>query len=59
MKTILLLNGSKKFGSSEGRLSATLQEVAKETLSSLGHCVDIPNARLVDGRALDSQRIHR
>lgn len=39
MKTILLLNGSKKFGSSEGRLSAILQEVAKETLSSLGHKV--------------------
>ena len=36
MKNILLINGSKKFGSSEGRLSATLQEVAKETLQSFG-----------------------
>jgi len=36
MKNILLINGSKKFGSSGGRLSATLQEVAKETLQSFG-----------------------
>lgn len=36
MKNILLINGSKKFGNSEGRLSATLQEVAKETLQSFG-----------------------
>lgn len=36
MKNILLLNGSKKFGNSEGRLSATLHNVAKESLESLG-----------------------
>lgn len=36
MKKVLLLNGSKKFGNSEGRLSATLHNVAKESLESLG-----------------------
>lgn len=36
MKSALLLNGGKKFANSEGRLSATLQEVAKESLQSLG-----------------------
>lgn len=32
----LLLNGSKKFGMDSGRLNATLQGVAKQTLESLG-----------------------
>lgn len=36
MKKVLLLNGSKKFGNSEGRLNATLHNVAKESLESLG-----------------------
>lgn len=36
MKKVLLLNGSKKFGNSEGRLSATLHNIAKESLESLG-----------------------
>lgn len=36
MKKVLLLNGSKKFGNSEGRLSVTLHNVAKESLESLG-----------------------
>ena len=36
MKKVLLLNGSKKFGNSEGRLSATLHNAAKESLESLG-----------------------
>ena len=35
----LLLNGAKKFANSEGRLSATLQAVAKETLESMGFSV--------------------
>lgn len=35
----LLLNGAKKFAGSEGRLSATLQAVAKETLESMGFSV--------------------
>ncbi|WP_104722677.1 NAD(P)H-dependent oxidoreductase [Helicobacter mesocricetorum] len=33
---VLLLNGAKKFGSSQGKLSATLQAVAKESLESMG-----------------------
>ncbi|OBV29434.1 NADPH quinone reductase MdaB [Helicobacter sp. CLO-3] len=36
MKKVLLINGSKKFGNSEGRLSATLQECAAQTLGELG-----------------------
>ena len=36
MQTILLLNGGKAFCESGGKLSAALQEVAKETLESLG-----------------------
>ncbi len=36
MQTILLLNGSKPFYNSEGKLSATLIATAKETLESLG-----------------------
>lgn len=36
MQTILLLNGGKAFCESSGKLSVTLQEVAKETLESLG-----------------------
>ncbi|TKX29668.1 NADPH quinone reductase MdaB [Campylobacter sp. MIT 12-5580] len=36
MKNVLLINGSKKFGNSEARLSATLQELAAKTLSELG-----------------------
>ena len=39
MKNILLLNGAKAFGASEGRLSATLQDVAFSVLSSLGYQV--------------------
>lgn len=35
----LLLNGAKKFAGSEGRLSTTLQTVAKETLESMGFSV--------------------
>ncbi|WP_300827046.1 NAD(P)H-dependent oxidoreductase [Helicobacter sp. UBA3407] len=36
MQTILLLNGGKAFCESGGKLSAALQEVAKETSESLG-----------------------
>lgn len=36
MQKALLLNGGKAFYESGGRLSATLQSVAKETLESLG-----------------------
>ncbi|RDU69827.1 flavodoxin family protein [Helicobacter aurati] len=36
MRTILLLNGGKAFYESGGKLSETLQEIAKETLESLG-----------------------
>ena len=36
---ILLLNGGKHFGHSHGRLNATLHDVAKETLSGLGHAI--------------------
>ena len=36
---ILLLNGGKSFGHSHGRLNATLHDVAKETLSGLGHVI--------------------
>lgn len=36
MATILLLNGSKAFGNSGGRLSQTLHNVAKQTLQNLG-----------------------
>ncbi len=32
----LLLNGSKQFGMDSGRLNATLQGVAKQTLETLG-----------------------
>lgn len=35
MKNILLLNGSKEFGHSKGKLNHTLQEIAKNTLSAL------------------------
>lgn len=34
---IYLLNGAKEFGNSKGRLNTTLHELAKETLSKLGH----------------------
>ncbi|MBE3609095.1 NAD(P)H-dependent oxidoreductase [Campylobacter californiensis] len=34
---ILLINGGKKFGHSEGRLNQTLHEAAKEHLSAMGH----------------------
>ncbi|MBE2983828.1 NAD(P)H-dependent oxidoreductase [Campylobacter sp. RM9344] len=34
---ILLINGGKKFGHSEGRLNQTLHEVAKEHLRAMGH----------------------
>lgn len=36
MKTALLINGSMVFGSAKGRLNATLQQEARETLESLG-----------------------
>lgn len=36
MKSVLLINGSKKFGNSGARLSETLQQVAKDTLQALG-----------------------
>ena len=36
---ILLLNGGKHFGHSHGHLNATLHDVAKETLSGLGHAI--------------------
>ena len=36
MKNILLLNGAKSFGHSNGRLNETLHNVAKDTLQSLG-----------------------
>lgn len=44
MKTALLINGGKAYTESKGRLSASLQAVA--------------NACVVDGRALDSEKIH-
>ncbi|RKO65044.1 NADPH quinone reductase MdaB [Campylobacter sp. P255] len=37
MKNILLLNGSKELKFSKGKLNTTLQELAKETLTSLGY----------------------
>lgn len=37
MKTALLINGSMVFGSAKGRLNATLQQEARETLESLGY----------------------
>ena len=40
MKNILLIDGSKKFLTSEGRLSKTLHNVAKETLISLNKTVE-------------------
>ena len=39
MKTILLLNGSKAFGASGGKLNEALHGIAKETLENLGHKV--------------------
>ncbi|MBO4575701.1 MAG: NAD(P)H-dependent oxidoreductase [Neisseriaceae bacterium] len=39
MNTILLINGSKTFATSGGKLSATLQNVAKEELQKLGKTV--------------------
>lgn len=37
MKTALLINGAMVFGNAKGRLSATLQSCAKETLEKLGY----------------------
>lgn len=37
MSKILLINGMKKYGHSNGELNTTLHNVAKETLSALGH----------------------
>lgn len=37
MSKIFLINGMKAFGHSKGQLNTTLHEVAKETLSALGH----------------------
>ncbi len=36
---ILLIDGGKNFGHSEGRLNHTLHEVARETLTAMGHIV--------------------
>lgn len=36
MTTILLLNGAKALGVSQGRLNCTLHDVAKQTLENLG-----------------------
>lgn len=36
---ILLLNGGKQFGHSNGKLNNTLHETAKETLKNLGHTI--------------------
>lgn len=40
MKNILLINGGKKFAHSEGRLSNTLHNVAKDTLLELGYNIE-------------------
>jgi modulator of drug activity B len=39
MKNILLINGMKKFGHSNGQLNTTLHEVALGTLRDLGHAI--------------------
>ena len=42
-KNILLLDGSKVFGSSEGRLNKTLHALAKEVLQGLGYTIEETN----------------
>ena len=75
---LLLINGGKAFGHSQGKLNHSLHTLAQQTLASLGHrtqetviengydaqaeveknpmgrCRDLANARMVDGRAVDS-----
>ena len=50
MSNILIINGAKKFAHSNGQLNDTLTEVADGTL--------LADARLVDGRAVDREKIH-
>ncbi len=47
MNKILIVNASKNFGHSQGKLNDYLTEVAKETLTSLGH--DVKTTRIDDG----------
>ncbi|MBS1072458.1 NAD(P)H-dependent oxidoreductase [Gluconobacter cerinus] len=53
MKNILLLNGSKAFGHSQGRLNDTLHEVAYETLKSAGF--DIRQTKIDAGYDVQSE----
>ena len=63
MSKILIINASKRFGSSQGNLNNYLTRIAQETLTELGHDVKItrylPDARLVDGSTLDHEKIRR
>ncbi|MDA3967277.1 MULTISPECIES: NAD(P)H-dependent oxidoreductase [Helicobacter] len=53
MKNILLLNGSKSFGHSGGKLNDTLHNVAKETLESLG--LNVSETRIDKGYDIESE----
>lgn len=44
MSSILIINGGKKFGHSEGQLNDTLTKVAEDYLSRIGHDVEIVRA---------------
>lgn len=44
MSSILIINGGKKFGHSEGQLNDTLTKVAEDCLSRIGHDVEIVRA---------------
>lgn len=44
MSSILIINGGKKFGHSEGQLNDTLTKVAEDYLSKIGHDVEIVRA---------------
>lgn len=44
MSSILIINGGKKFGHSEGKLNDTLNKVAEDYLSRIGHDVEIVRA---------------
>lgn len=47
MSKILIVNASKNFGHSQGKLNDYLSEVAKRTLTTLGH--DVKTTRIDDG----------
>ena len=53
MKNILLINGSKRFGRSGGRLSANVLEVANDTLQSIGS--NIVETHIEEGYDVESE----